>query len=105
MDGQAEDLNLAWLHCNECHRSFEHHNKLHVSRQPTAEANTVGAGQAPLRIVKSDLKFAFTSCGHFYCEQCLKLHSTSEGFDRSSAVRATNGLLFFLLYRRPERQL
>lgn len=56
MDGEDP---LPWLHCNECSRSFDHHNRLDtMSKQ--------------LRIAKSDLLFHFTSCGHVYCENCVQ---------------------------------
>ena len=58
---------LSWLHCNECHRGFEHHNRLHVTSTSTDSHS--------IRIIKSDLRFGFTSCGHFFCDNCFKLHS------------------------------
>ena len=68
-DDQSTDLikSLSWLHCNECHRGFEHHNRLHV----TSTSNDSHS----IRIIKSDLRFGFTNCGHFFCDNCFKLHS------------------------------
>lgn len=62
VDGLGE-LNLSWLHCNECHRSFGHHNRLSSS------------GGDGLRVLRSDLMFSFTSCGHFFCRNCVQQHS------------------------------
>lgn len=56
---KQDPLTLSWLHCNDCHRSFENHNRL--------ESQSDGR----LQIVKSDLLFSFTSCGHFFCENCV----------------------------------
>lgn len=61
--GGQEESPLPWLHCNECSRGFDHHNK--VDDRPTA----LGARQ--VNVSKSDLVFALTSCGHVYCENCI----------------------------------
>ena len=53
---------LTWLHCNECHRSFEHHNRLSLAADC-------------LRVMRSDLTFSFTACGHFFCETCIQQHT------------------------------
>lgn len=50
--------NLAWFHCNNCHRAFEHHNTIE--------------NEDRMRITKSDLMFAFTACGHVLCGNCLQ---------------------------------
>lgn len=68
---------LAWLHCNECHRGFEHHNRLHIN---TPTSGQPSESTHAFRIVKSDLRFGFTSCGHFFCEQCFKMHSKATRF-------------------------
>lgn len=52
---------LVWLHCNECHRSFSGHNNIQ-------------SVNGSLRIIKSDLTFALTSCGHVYCDSCIRAH-------------------------------
>ncbi len=56
------DTGLSWLHCNACHRSFEHHNR-------------VSSSGDEMRLLRSDLTFAFTSCGHFFCDNCIRQHS------------------------------
>ena len=58
----TDELSLSWLHCNECHRSFEHHNRLSVAEDG-------------VRVLQSDLVFSFTSCGHFFCANCVQQHS------------------------------
>lgn len=57
-------MGLSWLHCNACHRSFEHHNRVSCSGEE-------------MRLLRSDLTFAFTSCGHFFCDNCIRQHSTA----------------------------
>jgi ABC-type histidine transport system ATPase subunit len=59
------ELSLAWFHCNECHRSFQNHNRVQ-------EANS------SLSLIKSDLVFAFGSCGHTYCINCINAHETPD---------------------------
>lgn len=59
---ESEGSNLAWFHCNECHRSFQNHNR-------------VQSVNSSLRLLKSDLTFAFTSCGHVFCENCIRAHT------------------------------
>lgn len=55
---KAETLHIGWLHCNDCHRAFENHNKLDTL-------------DGRLLVSKSDLGFSFTSCGHFFCDNCI----------------------------------
>lgn len=57
---KQEGLAIAWLHCNDCHRAFENHNRL----------ETCPDGR--LQVTKSDLSFSFTSCGHFFCQNCIE---------------------------------
>lgn len=64
----TRELALTWLHCNECHRSFEHHNRL-------AEDGVEG-----LRLMRSDLIFSFSSCGHFFCDTCIQQHTIGGKF-------------------------
>lgn len=67
MTKQPELLAVSWLHCNDCHRAFENHNKLESSPD------------GRLLVTKSDLSFAFTSCGHFFCENCIETAVESGG--------------------------
>lgn len=55
-------MDLAWLHCNHCHRSFDHHNRL-----------------SDRRLIRSDLHFNFCSCGHVLCDHCVTLHTNNGG--------------------------
>lgn len=63
---------LSWLHCNQCFRSFEHHNRINFEAEDDGPSNS-GSG----KIIRSDLIFSFTSCGHFLCHNCIQQFSTS----------------------------
>lgn len=65
MSKNPGELNLPWLHCNDCHRAFENHNRL----------ESLSDGR--LQVTKSDLGFSMTSCGHFYCDNCIDQSSKS----------------------------
>ncbi len=69
-----EDLQISWLHCNICHRAFEGHNKIKHSGET-------------IILVQSDLYFYFTSCGHFFCENCLR--DDLKGFNGSNKQQCT----------------
>lgn len=66
---EADNLSLSWLHCNECQRSFEHHTRLSVG--PSLSGGLPG----DLQVMRCDLVFSFTSCGHFFCKTCRLQHS------------------------------
>jgi septal ring factor EnvC (AmiA/AmiB activator) len=62
MATDAEELlDLSWFHCNECRRSFDNHNRTQLV-------------SGSIRLLKSDLVFAMTSCGHAYCDACIRAH-------------------------------
>ena len=62
---RTQEINIAWLHCNDCHRAFENHNRIEL------------LSDGRLQVIKSDLGFSFTGCGHFFCDNCIQLASTS----------------------------
>lgn len=69
----VEDLQIAWLHCNICHRAFEGHNQVKITDDRVV-------------LVSSDLLFYFTGCGHFFCENCLKLSDNRQNISTSNIV-------------------
>lgn len=62
----ADGTEIAWLHCQACCRSFEHH----------AAVRTTPAGD--LEVSGADTAFAFTSCGHFFCAACVSAATVAE---------------------------
>ena len=59
------ELKLIWFHCNECHRSFQNHNRIQRVN-------------SSLRLIKTDLVFAFSSCGHTFCINCINSNIANE---------------------------
>lgn len=64
-----DELKLAWLHCNVCHRSFDSYN-------------TVRQSGTRIEIIRSEQLFFFTGCGHFFCLNCANNGQSSSSFCR-----------------------
>lgn len=67
---ENDELKLAWLHCNICHRAFDSYNSVRQSG-------------TRIEILRSELLFFFTGCGHFFCTNCANNNnSTNASFCR-----------------------
>lgn len=53
-----ENSSLSWLHCNVCHRAFASYNQMRTVNDR-------------LVLAHSSLRFFFSGCGHFFCENCI----------------------------------
>lgn len=71
---------LSWLHCNQCFRSFEHHNRISFDLENPASG----------KLIRSDLIFSFTSCGHFLCQNCIQQYSIATTTTATNTITTPN---------------